>query len=115
MIHMGLLNVLIKRLETGIKDLKETHTTDRSKVNDVIRTRDCDDDIDVIFPKRVKIECSSPQCIPVSIDTIFRVQIFIIICIESPFQRDIDSPPASTSSGSMYYSPNNSPSSSLCP
>lgn len=70
MIHMGLLNVLIKRLETGIKDLKETHTTDRSKVNDVIRTRECDDDIDVIFPKRVKIECTSPRCIPVSIDSI---------------------------------------------
>lgn len=69
MIHMGLLNVLIKRLETGIKDLKETHTMERSTTNNV-RPRDGDDDIDVIFPKRVKIECSPPRYIPVSIYTI---------------------------------------------
>lgn len=65
MIHMGLLNVLIKRLETGIKDLKETHNTARSTTNNV-RPRDGDDDIDIIFPKRVKIECSPPRFIPVS-------------------------------------------------
>lgn len=66
MIYMGLLTVLIKRLETGIKDLKETHNTDRNGTNNASRLRDADDDIDIIFPKRVKIECSPPRFMPVS-------------------------------------------------
>lgn len=61
---MGLLNVLINRLEMGIKDLKETHNTDRRKTSSSISIRerdDDDDDIDMTFPKRVKMEFTPPR------------------------------------------------------
>lgn len=93
MIQMGLMTVLINRLEISIKDLKETHNTEDKMHNESIRSRDDDDDMEMIFPKRIKMEFSPPRYIP----------------------RDIDSPTASTSSGSMYQSPNNSPSSSSSP
>lgn len=57
MIHMGLLNVLINRLETSIKGVKETHNTDGSKSSVAARARE-DDDIEMTFPKRVKMEFS---------------------------------------------------------
>lgn len=66
MIHMGLMTVLINRLEISIKDLKESHNTDQRKHNESVRARDDDDDIDMIFPKRVKMEFSPPRYIPVS-------------------------------------------------
>ncbi|XP_031631636.1 uncharacterized protein LOC116345956 [Contarinia nasturtii] len=90
MIHMGLMNVLVNRLGTSIKDLKETHNTDQKKSKDAVRPRDDDEDIEMIFRKRVKMEFSPPRFIP----------------------RDIDSPTASTSSGSFYQSPSDSPGSS---
>lgn len=67
MIQMGLMNVLINRLEIGIKDLKETHNTERQKIskNITVRTRDDDEDIDMAFPKRVKMEFTPPRYIPV--------------------------------------------------
>lgn len=64
MISMGLMNVLINRLEMGIKDLKETHSTDRQKTSSnriATRERDDDDDIDMAFPKRVKMEFTPPR------------------------------------------------------
>lgn len=64
MIHMGLMNVLINRLEMGIKDLKEEHSTDRQKTssNIAMRKRDSDDeDIEMTFPKRVKMEVTPPR------------------------------------------------------
>lgn len=62
MIQMGLINVLINRLEMGIKDLKETHNTSR-KILICSRERDDDDDddIDMTFPKRVKMEFTPPR------------------------------------------------------
>lgn len=64
MIHMGLMNVLVNRLETSIKHLKETHHTG-VKSREAIRARNDDDDIDLIFRKRVKMEFSPPRYIPV--------------------------------------------------
>lgn len=61
MITMGLMNVLINRLELGIKDLKETHSTDRKNSTNTMRDRDDDDDIDMTFPKRVKMEFTPPR------------------------------------------------------
>lgn len=61
MIHMGLMNVLINRLEMGIKDLKEAHNTNRQKTSNTMRERDDDDDIDMSFPKRVKMEFLPPR------------------------------------------------------
>lgn len=80
MIHMGLMNVLINRLQMGIKDLKETHsTTDRQKTTTSIamRERDDDDDEDVemTFPKRVKMEFTPPR--------------HVSVCILSHFQFDL--------------------------
>lgn len=66
MIHMGLLNVLINRLGLSIKDLKESHSTERQKTNETTRTRDDDDDdIEMTFPKRVKMEFTPPRFTPV--------------------------------------------------
>lgn len=65
MIQMGMMSVLINRLEIGIKDLKETHSsTDRQKT---MRERDDDDDddVEITFPKRVKMEFSPPRHVPV--------------------------------------------------
>lgn len=64
MIQMGLLNVLINRLETSIKDLKEEHEIDRYRVSRN-RVRDDDSDSETIFPKRVKIEFTPPRFLPV--------------------------------------------------
>lgn len=63
---MGLLNVLINRLETSIKDLKESHSTKGYKTDETSRIRD-DDDIEMSFPKRVKMEFTPPRYIPVSL------------------------------------------------
>lgn len=65
MIHMGLLNVLINRLETNLRDIKESHNTKKQKTTETVRARDDDDDIDMIFPKRVKMEFTPPRYIPV--------------------------------------------------
>lgn len=66
MIHMGLLNVLVNRLGTSIKDLKESHNTERQKTRETTRTRDDDDDIEMTFPKRVKMDVfTPPRNIPV--------------------------------------------------
>lgn len=78
MIHMGLLNVLINRLETSMKDLKESHNTDKQKFTDTVRTRDDDEDIEMIFPKRVKMEFTPPRYIPVRIQIFCLVQISIL-------------------------------------
>lgn len=67
MIHMGLLNMLINRLETGIQDLKETHNIDHYKKEETTRYREQDDELDIIFPKRVKMEFTPPQLYPVSL------------------------------------------------
>lgn len=69
MIQMGLLNVLINRLETSIKDLKEEHEIDRYRVSKD-RVRDDDSDTEMIFPKRVKIEFTPPRFILVRDDFI---------------------------------------------
>lgn len=64
MIQMGLMNVLINRLDMGIKDLKEAHSTDRQKTSggSAMRERDHDDeDIEMTFPKRVKMEFTPPR------------------------------------------------------
>lgn len=81
MINMGLMGVLINRLEIGIKDLRETHTIDRQKPSSkcvVMRSRDDDDDIDMAFPKRVKIEFTPPRfglvCWFVGVRHSFRVE-----------------------------------------
>lgn len=66
MIHMGLLNVLVNRLETSIKDLKETHNTDKQKGKESARARVDDEDIESIFRKRIKMDFSPPRFIPVS-------------------------------------------------
>lgn len=67
MIQMGLMHVLINRLEISIKDLKESHNTDQEKKTELMRGRDDDDDdIDMMFPKRIKMEFSPPRYIPVS-------------------------------------------------
>lgn len=71
MIHMGLLNVLINRLETSIRDLKESHNTENQKIKDKSNARDDDDDIEMIFPKRVKMEFTPPRYIPVSVTNLF--------------------------------------------
>lgn len=123
MIEMGLLNVLIRRLDVGIKDLKEIHNKDRSKRTDAVRTRDADEDIDMIFPKRVKIECTPPRFLSVINLHSSKDSDQMSVKIEPNrnyfrffhLQRDIDSPPASSSSSSIYYSPSSSPSSSLSP
>lgn len=69
MIHMGLLNVLMNRLKTSIKDLKESHNTERKKTVAQKRTHDDDegDDMEMIFPKRVKVEITPSRYIPVSL------------------------------------------------
>lgn len=68
MIQMGLMTVLINRLEISIKDLKETHNTDPNKKNnDSMRERDDDDENDMNFPKRIKMEFSPPRYIPVRV------------------------------------------------
>lgn len=66
MIHMGLMNVLINRLDTCMKHLKENHNINKSKSDEAeVRARDDDEDIEMIFPKRVKMEFSPPRYIPV--------------------------------------------------
>lgn len=66
MIQMGLMNVLINRLDMGIKDLKEMHNTVRQRASNAMRERDDDDDdIDMTFPKRVKMEFTPPRYAPV--------------------------------------------------
>lgn len=65
MIHMGLLNVLVNRLETSIKDLKESHN-DKQKGKDAARARDDDEDIELMFRKRIKMDFSPPRFIPVN-------------------------------------------------
>lgn len=84
MIHMGLMNVLINRLELGIKDLKETHNTDRQKTSScsgiTMRERDDDDDdIEMTFPKRVKMEFTPPRY------TSVRTQITILVLCLNAF------------------------------
>lgn len=64
MIQMGLMHVLINRLEISTKDLKESHNEE--KRNEFMKGRDDDDDIEMIFPKRIKMEFSPPRYIPVS-------------------------------------------------
>lgn len=66
MIHMGLLNVLVNRLESSIKDLKESHNVDKHKGKEAARARDDDEDIEMIFRKRIKMDFSPPRYIPVS-------------------------------------------------
>lgn len=66
MIHMGLLNVLVNRLDTSIKDLKETHNADKQNGKEAARARDDDEDIELIFKKRIKMDFSPPRYIPVS-------------------------------------------------
>lgn len=66
MIHMGLLNVLVNRLETSIKDLKESHNADKQRGKEAARARDDDEDIELIFRKRIKMDFSPPRFIPVS-------------------------------------------------
>lgn len=63
MIRMGLLNMLIDRLEANIKDLKESHNIDYYKKEDrIVRPREMDDDeMDGNFPKRIKMEFSPPR------------------------------------------------------
>lgn len=65
MIHMGLLNVLINRLETSIKGVKEIHNTDGGKSRTASARAQEDEDMEIIFPKRVKMEFSPPRYIPV--------------------------------------------------
>lgn len=63
---MGLVNVLIKILELNTKDLPESHSTDVLKNTDIKKSlKDIDDEIDVINPKRVKMDFSPPTFIPV--------------------------------------------------
>lgn len=69
MIQMGLLNMLINRLEISIKDLKETHNIDHHKKEEKTRPREMDDELDIIFPKRVKMEFTPPRLLPVSCNT----------------------------------------------
>lgn len=68
MIRMGLLSMLINRLDANIKDLKESHNIHHYKKEDVIvRPREMDDDeMDENFPKRIKMELSPPLFISVS-------------------------------------------------
>lgn len=69
MIRMGLLSMLINRLDANIKDLKESHNIDHYKKEDVIvRPREMDDDeMDGNFPKRIKMELSPPLFISVRV------------------------------------------------
>lgn len=66
MIQMGLLNVLINRLDINTKDLPEVHNIDETKNNDLKRLdRDDDYEMDINFPKRVKLEITPPSFVPV--------------------------------------------------
>lgn len=69
MIRMGLVHMLIKRLELYTKDLTETHNTNTLKKNDVkksMRDEDDDDEMEAVNAKRVKIDYSPNRFIPVS-------------------------------------------------
>lgn len=69
MIRMGLVHMLIKRLELNTKDLTESHNTSTLKKNDgkkSLRDED-DDDMDAISAKRPKIDFSPPTFIPVRV------------------------------------------------
>lgn len=80
MIRMGLLNMLINRLQVNIKDLKESHNIDYHKREDaIVRPREMDDDeMDGNFPKRIKMELSPPRFNSVSI---------LNLCFIYPFTR----------------------------
>lgn len=70
LIRMGLVHMLIKRLELNIKDLSESHNKNTFKNNYVKRSlrEDCDDaddEIDYVAAKRVKIDYISSRFIPV--------------------------------------------------
>lgn len=69
MIRMGLLSMLINRLDANIKDLKESHNIDYYKKEEgIVRPREMDDDeMDGNFPKRIKMEYSPPRFISVSV------------------------------------------------
>lgn len=68
MIRMGLVHMLIKRLELNTKDLSEGHNKNALKNNDVkrsLRDEDDDDEMDEMVAKRVKIDYSPNRFIPV--------------------------------------------------
>lgn len=69
LIQLGLLNVLIYRLELYTKDLSEVHNINEDKCDDDDKSGDRDDDyeMDINFPKRVKLDLSPPlSFVPVS-------------------------------------------------
>lgn len=68
MIRMGLVHMLIKRLELNTKDLTEAHNKNTLKNNDVkksLRDEDDDEEMDAVVAKRVKIDYSPNRFIPV--------------------------------------------------
>lgn len=74
MIRMGLVHMLIKRLELNTKDLTESHNTSTLLKRDVKKSlRDDDDDddeADAVVAKRVKIDYSPNRFIPVRVPQI---------------------------------------------
>lgn len=75
MIRMGLVHMLIKRLEIYTKDMTEPHNTNTLKRNDVKRSlmdddNDDDDDDDEVLAKRVKIDYSPNIYIPVRVPSL---------------------------------------------
>lgn len=69
MIRMGLVHMLIKRLDSNTKDLTESHSKNTLKRNDVkksLRDEDDDDEVDAVNAKRAKIDYSPNRFIPVS-------------------------------------------------
>lgn len=119
MIRMGLVHMLIKRLELNTKDLTESHNTNTLKNKDVKKSLrdddDTDDEADAVVAKRVKIDYSPNRFIPVRVPQISNRSKFCKerLIFELSLQRNIDSPPASTSSISIVMTPNNSPCSSI--
>lgn len=70
MIRMGLVHMLIKRLEINTENLTESHNTSILKKNNVkksLRDDDDDDEMDAVLAKRVKIDYSPNRFIPVRV------------------------------------------------
>lgn len=66
MISMGLVNVLIERLELNTKELTESHNTSMVKNNDCKKSLSADDENEISNPKRAKIDFGPATFIPVN-------------------------------------------------